>query len=112
MATMGRYCKAYAVNRFMEYSGWKGKARNVKIELQESDGEEKEVQRELRDDDYLFLQESLIVTDGIFIDQNIIYEDDSPEWRAFCQENLKFDVHVYSHAEKSGVESAAETAGR
>lgn len=67
MATMGRYCKAYPITRFRKYKGWSEKAENVRKEKKPVDGEELEVERELTDKDFLYLQENYVVTDGIFI---------------------------------------------
>src|SRR4051812_22035756 len=71
MATMSRYCKAYVMPRFREFNGWSEKRENVRGETKRVDGKEEEFQRELTDEDYLFLQDNFVVTDGIFKDQNI-----------------------------------------
>ena len=33
-----------------------------------------------------------IVTDGLFIDQNIVFDDVTDEWKAFCQKVLEFEI--------------------
>jgi hypothetical protein len=36
-----------------------------------------------------------MVTDGIFLDENIIFDEVTPEWMDFCTNTLKFDIPVY-----------------
>ena len=95
MSTMGKYCKAYPITRFREYQGWREKAENVRKEKQIVDGQEVEKDRQLTDQDYLYLQENYAVTDGIFLDENIIFDEVTPEWIDFCQHTLQFNIPVY-----------------
>jgi hypothetical protein len=89
---MARYCKAYALKRFREFGSWTEKAENARTE---QDGT---TVRELRDDDYVYLQENYVVTDGIFKDQNIIFDDVTPEWIEYCQQVLEFEIPDYARA--------------
>ncbi|HEX6719153.1 MAG TPA: hypothetical protein VF088_18760 [Pyrinomonadaceae bacterium] len=88
---MGRYCKAYSLNRLREFSEWTAKAQNV---VRENNPDEKklDVDRESSEDIYLYLQENYTVTDGIFIDENIVFDSVTPEWKNFCQQTLKFET--------------------
>lgn len=95
MAQMGKYCKAYPIPRLREFNGWSENAQNTRREKRQIDGSEVEAPRELTDDDFLYLQENFTVTDGIFLDENIIFDNVSPEWVEFCKEQLKFEVPVY-----------------
>jgi hypothetical protein len=92
MATMSRYCKAYVMPRFREFNGWSEKRENVRRETRRVDGKEEEFQRELTDEDCLFLQDNFVVTDGIFKDQNIIFDQVTDEWKQFCTEKLAFQI--------------------
>jgi hypothetical protein len=65
------------------------------------DGKEVEVERQLTDKDHLYLQENYVVTDGIFIDEDIIFDDVTPEWKDFCKNALKFAVPVYETVKKT-----------
>ena len=98
MAKMGKYCKAYHVTRLREFAGWTEKSDNTRKEKQMIDGKEIEVNRQLTDDDFLYLQENFTVTDGIFLDENIIFDDVTPSWVDFCKNDLKFEVPVYEPA--------------
>lgn len=95
MATMGKYCKAYPIQRLREFSQWTERSENTRKEKQEIDGQEIEVNRELTDDDFLYLQENYVVTDGIFKDENIIFDHVTPKWKDFCHNILKFEIPIY-----------------
>jgi hypothetical protein len=92
---MGRYCKAYPIQRFREFSGWTEKIENLRKETRQVEGKEIEVQRELAADDFFYLQENFVVTDGIFIEENIIFDEVTPEWKDFCKHTLGFEIPVY-----------------
>ena len=99
MATMGKYCKAYSIQKLRAFSGWTEKAENARQEKQkDTDGKESEVARTLTADDYLYLQENYVVTDGIFKDEHIIFDQVTPEWIEYCQQTLKFEIPVYESA--------------
>ena len=83
MANMGKYCKAYPAIRFREFNGW---AENKQSK------QEAEIQMELTDDSILYLQENFAVTNGIFLDEEVIFDQVTPDWMTFCQANLGFSV--------------------
>ncbi|MBG1263257.1 hypothetical protein [Nostoc commune] len=92
MATIGKYCKAYLVKQFRQYPQWREQTENIRPQKEIVDN------RELTDEDILYLQENYIVTDGIFQDENIIFDDITPEWQDFCHQTLKFELPVYETA--------------
>lgn len=106
MAQMGKYCKAYPVERLRQFNGWTEK--RGKTEKQEVDGKEVEATRDFNDDDYLFLQENLVVTDGIFMDELIIFDDITPEWTEFCTNQLEFSVPTYEPVRQQEETSAGQ----
>jgi hypothetical protein len=95
MTKMGRYCKAFPVTRFREFSDWSENLQNLRKEKRVIDGREVEAPRELHDDDFFYLQENFIVTDGVFIDENIIFDQLTSEWIDFCKNTLAFEVPAY-----------------
>lgn len=108
MAKMGRYCKAYPIEKFRAFSGWTENDQNTRKEKQQVDGKEIEVARELTDDDFLYLQENFVVTDGIFMDEYTIFDNVTSEWQDYCKNELKFEVPVYETTEpKANGEAAA-----
>jgi hypothetical protein len=82
MAQLGRYCKAYPIKRFETFPGWSIKTENLK--------KESGTARHLGEQDYFFLQENYVVTDGIFVDQNIVFDQITDAWKSFCTRELKF----------------------
>lgn len=85
MTILGRYSKSYPLRQLRQFSGWTEKAENARKIRTEVDGEIVEQARELTDEDYVYVQRNFTVTDGIFVDENIIFSDVTPEWIEFCQ---------------------------
>lgn len=97
MAEMGRYCKAYAVEQLRQFSQWREQTENIR--LQPSDENENAPEkRSLTPDSFLYLQENYVVTDGIFKDENIIFDDVTPAWKEFCYTVLEFEIPAYASA--------------
>lgn len=94
MANMGRYCKAYYVKRFREFPGWTERPGSLRPGRR-IDGKENGAGIRLGDDDFLYLQETYTVTDGVFLDQNIVFDNVNPEWVEFCKDQLGFEVPSY-----------------
>jgi hypothetical protein len=92
MARMGKYCKAYPIVRFREYPSWVEKAENARSEKKKVDGVEVETPRPLTDGDFLYLQENYVVTDGIFLDEHVIFENLTGDWINFCKDRLRFEI--------------------
>jgi hypothetical protein len=90
MSTLGKFCKAYPLNQLRQFAKWKENAQSARKIWKEIDGETQEVERELAGTDYLYLQENFTVTDGIFVDEYVIFNDVTPEWIDFCQNTLDF----------------------
>jgi hypothetical protein len=101
MPNMGRYCKAYLVKSLREFDGWTENAANAQPA---DDAEEGAPPRTITENDFLYLQENYVVTDGIFIDENVIFDSVTPEWIAFCQKTLEFEVPEYAKAPEAGTE--------
>src|SRR5262249_53210098 len=98
MGTMGRYCKAYPLTEFRKFAGWSERLENLRKEKREENGTVVEAARELTDNSFAYLQENYAVTDGIFLDENIIFDAVTPEWIEFCTGSLKFELPVHEPA--------------
>ncbi|WP_322727137.1 hypothetical protein [Nostoc sp. ChiQUE01b] len=94
MATMGKYCKAYSLKKLRQFNQWTEHAENSRKEKKQIDRKEVEINRNLTDDDFLYLQENYVVTDSIFQDENIIFDNVTSEWQKFCKNTLLFDIPV------------------
>lgn len=95
MAIMGKYCKAYLLKQFRQFTQWNEQIENIRNENTQLDGKEVDFDRELPDNYILYLQENYLVTDGIFLDENIVFDCVTPEWKNFCANTLGFEVLVY-----------------
>jgi hypothetical protein len=112
MATMGRYCKAYAIEQLRKFPGWEEKIENLAPAENDEDGSQ-QPRTGLAADDYLFLQENYVVTDGIFLDEHIIFDRVTPEWQEFCAKELAFEIPDYKRFEETqpvAAEAAASAA--
>lgn len=104
MSQMGKYCKAYPINRFREYKSWSENIQNLRKVKSEQDGKEVEMARTLTDDDFLYLQENFTVTDGIFLDENVVFDEVTPEWMEFCKGTLEFEAPQFETMNAEAVE--------
>jgi hypothetical protein len=81
MPNMGKYCKAYPIERFREYAGWREASPPPNADSADVPGEDR----------YLYLQETFVVTRGIFLDEDVVFDSVTPEWETFCTQTLQFD---------------------
>jgi len=100
MPKVGKYSKAYPLKLFRQFPGWTENLKNSRKIRKEINGEIVEVERELSDSQYLYLQENFAVTDGIFLDENIIFSDVTPAWIDFCRNVLgaSFPTPEHEHS--------------
>jgi ankyrin repeat protein len=71
------YAKGYVLGDLRKFSGWR---------------EENENSRELSDSDVVFLHQDFTVTQLIWPGEYVIFNQDTPEWRDFCSQQLQFKV--------------------
>ncbi|HIK05168.1 MAG TPA: hypothetical protein IGS40_10705 [Trichormus sp. M33_DOE_039] len=83
MPKIGTYCKAYLVEQLRQYPNWQESTNN---------------HQELTEESVVYLQETYVVTRGIYLDENIVFNDITPEWQEFCQQILKFTIPIYETA--------------
>jgi len=105
MGKMGKYCKAYPIGEFRAYDKWTENLQNLHADKRAVEGKGGETGGELSENDFLYLQENYEVTDGIFIDENVIFNNVTPEWINYCQTELKFEIPSYDVAETANASS-------
>ena len=88
MADMGSFCKAYSLSQFRQFGGWKENLASLRPRDGAGDGK---TDSKLDDSDFLYLQENYVVTDGIFKDEHLVFDDVTTEWKQFCDSQLGFD---------------------
>ena len=89
MSKMGQYCKAYPLDAMRQFAGWH---ENAQAFRKSEDAAESANEDRPDNDHIVYLQENYVVTDGIFIDENIIFDEVTDEWIEFCQKTLNFEV--------------------
>jgi len=94
MANMGRYCKAYPLQRLRKFKGWTEKIQSVQRKNPAA-GQSAEATEPLTDDSIVYLQENHVVTAGIFQDEDIIFDDVTDDWREYCKSVLNFELPDY-----------------
>lgn len=96
MAQNSPYCKAYTANRFRAFPGWTEKTDRLRKGKKIVDGKETQFDRvQIEDNDILYLHDSYAVTDGIFKDENVVFNNMTSEWKKFCHEQLQFSIPDY-----------------
>ena len=80
---IGNYCKAYLISDMRKFSGWIENSDNFREEL-DSD-----------DEIILYLQEDYTVTHGIYLDENVIFNQVSDAWKEYCRSKLEFEIPDY-----------------
>lgn len=92
MAVMGTYCKAYPISRLREYPGWSERPGSLAIDALAAATDPDTAQGP---PEYLFVQENLVVTNGVYKDESIVFDAVTPEWQTFCRDVLEFEVPPY-----------------
>lgn len=93
MTDMGAYCKAYQLKQLRQFEQW---PRSLAATRQEPQNDDRETQRPLNDEDVLYLQETYIVTDGLFLNQNVVFDAVTDAWKDFCDRVLDFKIPKYA----------------
>lgn len=91
MSKMGRYCKAYPIERLQAFEGWPEAYRRDVAKNASGNGEPAEATSPA-ENDYLFLQEDLTVTKGIFLEEDVVFDQVTPQWADFCKNVLGFEI--------------------
>jgi hypothetical protein len=76
------------------FGGWTDQLTIAAPPAQEAQEEKSDAQPEEAsgDGDYLFVQESYIVTRGVLLDEEVVFDAVTPEWEEFCRRELQFAV--------------------
>jgi uncharacterized protein len=85
----GNYAKGYLLGDLRKFSGWRDEQINWKEMVP---AEENGNSRQLSDGDVVFLHQDFTVTQLIWPGENMIFNQDTPEWRDFCSRQLQFKV--------------------
>lgn len=90
MTIMGAYCKAYLLRELRAFPEWhEAQVANADVDdhLAPQGGA-----APLTDDSVVYVHENLIVTAGIYMDEDVVFDSVTPAWQAYCREALQFAV--------------------
>jgi hypothetical protein len=74
-----KYCKAYYLRDFRQFSGWSEKRENDETEL--------------TDDDVVYLWDDFtVVRSPVIPDKGLVFDTITPEWQNFCTTTLHFAI--------------------
>lgn len=110
MSQMGKYCKAYPIAMFREFPQWTENATTRPQEHRQA-ASAADAAGEPADSGFLYLQENYHVTDGIFIDENVVYNNVTPEWVDFCKQTLQFEIPEYAQDDADAARAVAANNG-
>lgn len=82
-----KYCKAYHLSELREYSGWSESRINWKEKKSD-----KRISEDFSGDDIVFIHQDFTVTQSMWHDENVIFNQVSADWKSFCQDRLGFKV--------------------
>jgi len=82
------YTKAYQVKELRQFAGWQEK--ETVSAPDSAAGAGSLAANKLTDEDVVFLHEDLTVTRLIWLNEDVIYDQITPEWRHFCNTVLQF----------------------
>jgi hypothetical protein len=92
---MGKYCKAYKLRNMREFIDWSENVEDARVETKKIDDKEAQERRKLNDDSIIYLQENYVVTDDIYLQENILFNTISPKWKGYRENVLKFVIPNY-----------------
>lgn len=85
-----QYSKAYHLKDLRKFTGWRESRINWK-EDRNSDNTES-ADQEFSDDNIVFIHQDLTVTQSMWHNENVIFNDVTSEWKEFCNDILQFKV--------------------
>src|SRR5215831_5409354 len=93
MKKMSRYCKAYAVEKLSAYPHWNELAHN---------DANNDADKEQTEQEYFFLHDNFVVTKDVFVDEDVVFDAITDDWKEFCTSALDFQVPQEVLAMSSG----------
>jgi ankyrin repeat protein len=85
-----RYCSAYEVSRLREFPGWpKEDARRLAGNNGHAAGDS---DAEAAENEVIYLHQDFTVTRLIWHNEDVVFDQVTPEWKEFCVNSLKFKV--------------------
>jgi ankyrin repeat protein len=86
-----KYCKAYYLKDLRAFDGWSESHINWQGNAEQSAAEDSGT-RSFSDDDIVFMHQDLTVTQSMWHNENVIFNQVTPAWEEFCGNILQFKV--------------------
>ena len=86
------YCKAYYLKELRRFPQWRESRINWKEKTDFDSEEEEGSEKEFADSDVVFIHQDFTVTESMWHNENVIFNQVTPEWRVFCADMLQFKV--------------------
>jgi hypothetical protein len=83
MSELSNYCKAYSANDLRKYPQWRERISPALIRLEAGAENEK-------GSEYFFIHDDYVVRSGVYLEENVVFDDVTPSWKAFCETALNF----------------------
>ena len=89
-----KYCKAYYLCDLRKFANWTENRINWKITREDISGDKDQnnEEGEFKDEDVVFIHEDYTVTKLMWHNENVIFNQVTPEWRDFCTNVIRFEV--------------------
>jgi len=89
-----KYCKAYHLGDLRKFPNWTESRINWKMMKEDvsDDKDQNNEKKEFKDEDVVFIHEDYTVTKLMWHNENVIFNQVTPEWRDFCTNVIRFEV--------------------
>jgi ankyrin repeat protein len=87
-----KYCKAYLLEELRKFPKWNESRINWKKGGNGNGAGHENGDSPLTNDKIVFLHQDLTVTESVWHDENVIFNQIDPAWQEFCADSLKFKV--------------------
>jgi len=84
-----KYCKAYPLAELRKYQTWNESRINWK---KSKEGDNGSSDSPFTDDKIVFIHQDFTVTESVWHNENVIFNQVNSDWEAFCSNSLKFKV--------------------
>ena len=87
-----QYCKAYYLGLLRQFPHWTESRINWKEQDQDDAPAADQADQGFSESSVVFLHQDYTVTKSMWHDENVIFNQVTPEWKAFCDSTLGFKV--------------------
>ena len=87
---MIKYCKAFPIQKFRAFDQLSEKIPVTEVVTAENGDTAADP-----GETFLYLHDTYVVTDGIFSNEKIVFDEVNPDWVEFCKNELKFEPPAY-----------------